>query len=225
VIPPQVFERGNRAVADFLAYLDHLIARRRARPGHEHDVLTRLIHGEGDERLTDRELYHNCIFLLNAGHETTTNLIGNGLVALARFPQERERLVAQPELAKSAVEEILRLESSNQLGNRITVADAGVGGVAMAPQTQITLCIGAANRDPAQFPDPDRFDIGRNPNRHLAFATGVHACVGMPLARLEGTIALARFLARFPRYRLAQEPTRGARARFRGFLRIPATLD
>jgi hypothetical protein len=225
VIPPQVFERGNRAVADFLAYLDHLIARRRARPGHEHDVLTRLIHGEGDERLTDRELYHNCIFLLNAGHETTTNLIGNGLVALARFPQERERLVAQPELAKSAVEEILRLESSNQLGNRITVADARVGGVAMAPQTQITLCIGAANRDPAQFPDPDRFDIGRNPNRHLAFATGVHACVGMPLARLEGTIALARFLARFPRYRLAQEPTRGARARFRGFLRIPATLD
>ena len=225
VIPPQVFERGNRAVADFLAYLEDLIARRRARPGDEHDVLTRLIRGEGDERLTDKELYHNCIFLLNAGHETTTNLIGNGLVALARFPQERQRLIVQPELAKSAVEEILRLESSNQLGNRITAADAEVGGVAMAPQTQITLCIGAANRDPAQFPDPDRFDIARNPNRHLAFATGVHACVGMPLARLEGMIALARFLARFPRYRLAGEPTRGGRARFRGFLMIPATLN
>ena len=225
VIPPQVFERGNGAVEDFLAYLEDLIARRRARPGDEHDVLTRLIRGEGDERLADRELYHNCIFLLNAGHETTTNLIGNGLVALARFPQERERLIMQPELAKSAVEEILRLESSNQLGNRITAADAEVGGVAMAPETQITLCIGAANRDPAQFPEPDRFDIARNPNRHLAFATGVHACVGMPLARLEGMIALARFLARFPRYRLAEEPTRGGRARFRGFLRIPATLD
>jgi hypothetical protein len=225
VIPPQVFERGNRAVEDFLAYLGDLIARRRARPGGEHDVLTRLIRGEGDERLTDKELYHNCIFLLNAGHETTTNLIGNGLVALARFPQERQRLIVQPELAKSAVEEILRLESSNQLGNRITAADAEVGGVAMAPQTQITLCIGAANRDPAQFPDPDRFDIARNPNRHLAFATGVHACVGMPLARLEGMIALARFLARLPRYRLAGDPTRGARARFRGFLRIPAILD
>jgi cytochrome P450 len=225
VIPAQVFERGNRAVGDFLAYLENLIARRRARPGDEHDVLTRLIRGEGDERLTDKELYHNCIFLLNAGHETTTNLIGNGLVALARFPRERERLIEQPELAKSAVEEILRLESSNQLGNRITAADAEVGGVAMAPETQITLCIGAANRDPAQFPDPDRFDVARNPNRHLAFATGVHACVGMPLARLEGMIALARFLARFPRYRLAEEPTRGGRARFRGFLRIPATLD
>ena len=225
VIPPQVFERGNRAVGEFLAYLEGLIARRRTRPGDEHDVLTRLIRGEGDERLTDRELYHNCIFLLNAGHETTTNLIGNGLVALARFPGEKEKLVAQPELAKSAVEEILRFESSNQLGNRITAAAVEVGGIAMAPQTQITLCIGAANRDPAQFADPDRFDIARTPNRHLAFATGVHACVGMPLARLEGAIALARFLARFPRYRLANEPTRGGRARFRGFLSIPAILE
>ncbi|HEY7240580.1 MAG TPA: cytochrome P450 [Burkholderiales bacterium] len=225
VVPPQAFERGNRAVADFLGYLEGLIARRRERPGDADDVLTRLIRGEGAERLTDRELYHNCIFLLNAGHETTTNLIGNGLVALARFPQERERLIAQPELAKSAVEEILRYESSNQLGNRITAAAVEVGGVAMAPGTQITLCIGAANRDPAQFPEPDRFDIARAPNRHLAFATGVHACVGMPLARLEGTTALSRFLGRFPRYRLAGGPIRGGRARFRGFLGIAATLD
>jgi hypothetical protein len=224
-VPPQAFERGNRAVADFLGYLEGLIARRRERPGDADDVLTRLIRGEGAERLTDRELYHNCIFLLNAGHETTTNLIGNGLVALARFPQERERLIAQPELAKSAVEEILRYESSNQLGNRITAAAVEVGGVAMAPGTQITLCIGAANRDPAQFPEPDRFDIARAPNRHLAFATGVHACVGMPLARLEGTTALSRFLGRFPRYRLAGGPIRGGRARFRGFLGIAATLD
>ena len=225
VIAPQVFERGNRAVAQFLGYLEDLIARRRAKPGDEHDVLTRLIRGEGDERLSDKELYHNCIFLLNAGHETTTNLIGNGLVALAAFPQERQRLIAQPELARSAVEEILRFESSNQLGNRITAEAVDVGGVAMAPATQITLCIGAANRDPGQFRDPDRFDIARSPNRHVAFATGVHACAGMALARLEGTIALSRFLARFPRYRLANEPTRGGRARFRGFLRIPAELD
>jgi cytochrome P450 len=225
VISPQAFERGNRAVADFLRYLEDLIARRRATPGDEHDVLTRLIRGEGDERLTDKELYHNCIFLLNAGHETTTNLIGNGLVALTQFPQEREKLVAEPGLARSAVEEILRFESSNQLGNRITAAAVELGGVAMGPQTQLTLCIGAANRDPAQFPHPDRFDVARSPNRHLAFATGVHACAGMALARLEGTIALSRFLARFPRYRLADQPTRGGRARFRGFVKIPARLD
>ena len=95
----------------------------------------------------------------------------------------------------------------------------------MPGETQITLCIGAANRDPAQFPFPDRFDIARAPNRHLAFATGIHACAGMALARLEGSIALARFLARFPHYALAGEPTRGGRARFRGFLKIPASLN
>jgi cytochrome P450 len=100
-----------------------------------------------------------------------------------------------------------------------------LGGVRMPGETQITLCIGAANRDPAQFPFPDRFDIARAPNHHLAFATGIHACAGMALARLEGSIALARFLARFPRYALAGEPTRGGRARFRGFLKIPSRLN
>ena len=225
VISGEVFERGNRAVGEFLAYLEDLIERRRAQPGDENDVLTRLIRGEGEERLTDNELYHNCIFLLNAGHETTTNLIGNGLVALARYPEEQQRLIAQPELARSAVEEILRFESSNQLGNRITLEAVKLGGVHMPPETQITLCIGAANRDPEQFPEPDRFDTARSPNRHLAFATGVHACAGMALARLEGQIALSRFLVRFPRYRLADEPSRGGRARFRGFLRIPVRLD
>ena len=227
VVAPQAFERGNRAVGEFIAYLEQLIARRRSRPGDpEQDVLTRLIEGEDDgERLTAKELIHNCIFLLNAGHETTTNLIGNGLVALAAFPHEKEKLRERPELAKSAVEEILRFESSNQLGNRITAAAVELGGVRMPGETQITLCIGAANRDPAQFPFPDRFDIARAPNRHLAFATGIHACAGMALARLEGAIALSRFLARFPGYALAGEPTRGGRARFRGFLKIPASLN
>jgi cytochrome P450 len=226
VVTAQVFERGNRAVEEFIAYLEDLIARRRERPGdRERDVLTRLIEGEDNgERLTEKELFHNCIFLLNAGHETTTNLIGNGLVALALFPQEKEKLLRQPELAKSAVEEILRFESSNQLGNRMSAAAVELGGVQMPPETQITLCIGAANRDPEQFPDPDRFDIARTPNRHLAFGSGIHACAGMALARLEGSIAISRFLARFPSYALAGEPTRGGRARFRGFLKIPSRL-
>jgi len=226
VISPEAFARGNKAVQDFLGYLEILVARRRAKPGNpERDVLTRLIRGDDNgERLTEKELLHNCIFLLNAGHETTTNLIGNGLVALARNPAQKKRLIEQPESIKTAVEEILRYESSNQLGNRITMEPLELGGIAMPAGTPVTLCIGAANRDPGQFADPEMFDVGRSPNRHLAFATGAHQCAGMALARLEGAIAISRFLARFPDYALHGEPLRGGRARFRGFLSVPCAI-
>jgi cytochrome P450 len=223
VIGEAAAARGNTAVADFLAYLELLVERRREKPGNpERDVLTRLIQGEPNgEKLTAKELLHNCIFLLNAGHETTTNLIGNGLVTLSTCANEKQRLIAQPELIKTAIEEMLRYESSNQLGNRMTVEPVELGGLSLPAGTPITLCIGAANRDPAQFPDPERFDVGRTPNRHLAFATGPHQCAGMALARLEGAIAISRFLARFPRYALNGEPVRGGRVRFRGFLGVP----
>ncbi|MFN5483978.1 MAG: cytochrome P450, partial [Bradyrhizobium sp.] len=210
-------------VKDFLAYLETLVERRRARPGNpERDVLTRLIQGEDNgERLTAKELLHNCIFLLNAGHETTTNLIGNGLVTLTQYPGEKQRLIAQPELIKTAVEEMLRFESSNQLGNRMIVEETELGGIKLPAGTLVTLCIGAANRDPAQFPNPENFDVARTPNRHLAFGTGAHQCAGMALARLEGAIAISRFLKRFPNYLLDGEPVRGGRVRFRGFLSVP----
>ncbi len=223
VVAPDVFARGNEAVKDFLAYLEGLVARRRARPGNpERDVLTRLIQGEDNgERLTEKELLHNCIFLLNAGHETTTNLIGNGLVALSDHPAEKRRLIDDPALIRTAVEEMLRFESSNQLGNRMTVEPVELGGVAMPAGTPVTLCIGAANRDPAQFADPESLDVGRTPNRHLAFGTGAHQCAGMALARLEGAIAISRFLARFPNYASGGEPVRGGRVRFRGYLSVP----
>jgi hypothetical protein len=226
VISPEVFARGNKAVTDFLAYLETLVERRRAKPGNPNqDVLTRLIQGEDNgERLSAGELLHNCIFLLNAGHETTTNLIGNGLVALLNHPPEKQRLIDNPDLIKTAVEEMLRFESSNQLGNRMTVEPFELGGIALAAGTPVTLCIGAANRDPAQFADPERFDIGRTPNRHLAFGTGAHQCAGMALARLEGAIAISRFLARFPNYALGGEPVRGGRVRFRGFLSVPCRV-
>jgi cytochrome P450 len=225
VVGAEAFDRGNRAVAEFIQYLEGLIAHRRAHPGNpETDVLTRLIQGESDgERLSMKELLHNCIFLLNAGHETTTNLIGNGLMALHQHPAERERLLREPTLIKSCVEEVLRYESSNQLGNRITTETVQVGDVTMAPHTRVTLCIGAANRDPAQFDNPERFDISRNPNRHLAFASGTHACVGMSLARLEGQVAIGRLIARYPSYAIS-DAVRSPRVRFRGFLRLPATL-
>ena len=223
VIGAEAFARGNKAVEDFLAYLERLVERRRARPGDpSRDVLTRLIQGEENgERLSAKELLHNCIFLLNAGHETTTNLIGNGLVALTQHAAEKQRLVEHPQMIKTAVEEILRYESSNQLGNRMTVEPVELGGLTLPPGTPVTLCIGAANRDPAQFPDPERLDVARAPNRHLAFATGAHQCAGMALARLEGAIAISRFVARFPNYALAGEPVRGGRVRFRGFLSVP----
>jgi cytochrome P450 len=226
VISKEVFARGNQAVTDFLAYLEILVSRRRAKPGNsERDVLTRLIQGEDNgERLTEKELLHNCIFLLNAGHETTTNLIGNGLVALSGNPAQKRRLIEHPDLIKTAVEEILRFESSNQLGNRMTIEPVELGGMTLPAGTPVTLCIGAANRDPERFAQPDRLDIARQPNRHLAFASGPHQCVGMNVARLEGRIAMGRFLARFPHYRARGKPTRGGRVRFRGFLSIPATL-
>ena len=225
-LSPEVFDRGNQAVAEFILYLEDLIARRRQQPGNpETDVLTRLIVGEADgEKLTPKELLHNCIFLLNAGHETTTNLIGNGLVLLYDHADQRALLHAQPDLIKTTVEEILRYESSNQLGNRITSEAVELSGIHMPAQTQITLCIGAANRDPSQFTDPENFDIQRNPNRHLAFASGAHACAGMSLARLEGQIALGRFIARFPKYTLTSPPVRSPRIRFRGFLNISAKV-
>jgi cytochrome P450 len=227
VIGPDVFARGNQAVKDFLSYLEVLVEKRRAKPGNPlNDVLTRLIQGEDNgERLTEKELLHNCIFLLNAGHETTTNLIGNGLVALLDHPAEKRRLIEHPELIKTAVEEMLRFESSNQLGNRMTVEPVELGGIALPAGTPVTLCIGAANRDPLQFADPENLDIGRTPNRHLAFGTGAHQCAGMALARLEGAIAISRFLVRFPDYALNGEPLRGGRVRFRGFLKVPCVVN
>jgi hypothetical protein len=227
VISREAFARGNKAVEDFLGYLEVLVERRKAKPGNpQHDVLTRLVQGEDNgERLTSKELLHNCIFLLNAGHETTTNLIGNGLVALSGNPAQKKRLIEQPDLIKTAVEEVLRYESSNQLGNRMTTEPVELGGVTLPAGTPVTLCIGAANRDPAQFTDPENFDVGRTPNRHLAFASGPHQCAGMALARLEGAIAISRFLARFPGYTLSASPVRGGRVRFRGFLSVPCAVN
>jgi cytochrome P450 len=226
VLSVQAQQRGERAVAEFLDFLRDLVADRRRRPGDpDHDVLTRLIQGEASgEQLSEIELLQNCIFILNAGHETTTNLIGNGLDLLMRYPDERQRLIEDPSLIRTAIEEFLRFESSNQLGNRRVVADAEIDGVAMPEGTLITLCIGAANRDPEQFPQPDRLDIGRSPNRHLGFGSGPHVCAGLNLARLEGRIAIGRFLARFPQFAASGPGQRARRARFRGFTALSARL-
>jgi cytochrome P450 len=133
-------------------------------------------------------------------------------------------LIDEPDLIRTAIEEFLRIESSNQLGNRITTAETEIGGVKLAPRTQVTLCIGAANRDPALFIDPDTLDIARSPNRHVAFGSGIHQCVGMGLGRLEARIAIGHFLMCFPNYRLAGEAVRSRRVRFRGHVSLPCAL-
>ena len=224
VLTPDAEKTGNDAVTRFSTYLAGLIADRRRIP-RDDDVLTALVTGDiGGEKLSEDELIHNCIFLLNAGHETTTNLIGNGVAALIEYPEERAKLQADPCLIDSAIEEFLRFESSNQLGNRRATEDVDIGGIAMPAGTFITLSIGAANRDPTIFADPERLDITRSPNRHLAFGAGIHACAGMTLARMEGRIAISRLMKRFPKFRPAGDPVRGGRARFRGYLSYPLAL-
>lgn len=229
VLTQERAQKGNRAVTEMLAYLKVLVDERRAHLRDPNtDVLTRLIVGETDDApLTETQLLHQCIFLLNAGHETTTNLIGNTLHALAGMSAQRAQLIAQAddvERMKIAVEEFLRYESPVQLGNRITTQNVVVGGKRFPADTRITICIGGANRDPAQFPRPDEMDLAREPNRQLAFGFGIHTCAGINLARLEGRVALSLFLKRFPRYQLAGEPVRDLRARFRGFQRLPARV-
>jgi cytochrome P450 len=234
VLSPEQFAGGATAVDDFKVYLRDLVARRQREgaldPG---EILSTLIGATdlgagsdgGGDRLSELELLHNCIFLLNAGHETTTNLIGNGVDLLLRHTNALDDLAAHPEAIDTAVEEFLRMESSNQLGNRRAVTDTRIGDIAMPAGTYVHLCIGAANRDPEQFSDPNRLDIRREPNRHLAFGFGIHTCAGNSLARMEAQVAIGKLVRRFRLIERAGEPVRGGRARFRGFLRYPVTVS
>ncbi len=236
-LTPEQEALGNRSVVEFTDYLKTLVADRRLHPGNpEHDVLTRLIGDEQPgEKLSEAELLQNCVFILNAGHETTTNLIGNALVALTEHPHAKANLLSKQELLapdsigleaylNPVIDEFLRFESSNQLSNRRAFKDTQISGVEIAAGNLLTLCIGAANRDPAQFDLPNQLLLERQNNRHLSFGLGIHQCAGMSLARLEGRIAIGRFLQRFPNYRLTEPPTRGGRARFRGFLHAPFSV-
>ncbi len=208
---------GNRAVREFMAWLRDLIAWRRRHPAAErHNVLSSLIEQSDGGGLSEAELLHNCIFLLNAGHETTTNLIGNGIHMLTKNGDARRRLRGHPGSIRLAVEEILRYQSPVQLGNRQATAPVTIGGHEFRPGDQVTLCIGAANRDPRAFANPETLDIGRTPNPHLAFASGIHQCAGMSLARIEGRIALGAFFEAFDAPEIRVEPEYHPRLRFRG---------
>ncbi|MDH4392747.1 MAG: cytochrome P450 [Aquabacterium sp.] len=223
----EVLARGHAAVTAFCDQLRSLVAHRRAHPGDpQADVLTRLIQGEADgTQLTETELLHNCIFLLNAGHETTTNLIGNGVHALLTQRAAWDRLVAEPGLIHTAVEELLRFESPLQLNNRQLDAPLVLGGLTLPAGDFLTLGVGAANHDPAQFHQPAVLDLARKPNHHLAFGHGAHACAGLNVARLEARIALGALAQRYPQLALAGAPVRDRRVRFRGFSALPVAVS
>ncbi len=221
-------QEGNDAVRDFGALLEELIADRRTKGdqvGSQGEVLAALIFGEADGRkLTDKELVQNCIFLLNAGHETTTSMVGNGIGMLLQHPDQLKRLQDDPTLIDSAVEEALRFQSPLQIGNRMANEDVSLGDTKIAAGTYIHLSVAGANRDPEIFDNPEKFDISRQPNRHLAFGSGHHICLGATLARIEGRIAFGRLIKRFPNIRQNGPAKLIGLARFRGYNLLPVAI-
>src|SRR5581483_869531 len=195
---PEMVEKGHAVVESMVNYFRGLIATLRKNP--QDNILSAMIAAEEQgDRLTEDELLANCILLFSAGHETTVNLIGNGLLALFRHPEQRQLLQAQPNLIPSAVEEFLRYDGSVQLTGRTPKEDVEIGGTLIRQGERVMTVLAAANRDPAQFSDPDRLDITRKDNHHVAFGHGIHFCLGASLARAEGQIAIGTVLRRMPR--------------------------
>lgn len=218
-------DRGA-ALSDFAAYFEAMVADRRRRP--RDDLVSRMLESDwrGD-RLTDEEVVSLCTTLIFAGHETTTNLIGNGMLSLLQDPDQHERLSAAPEeLAETAVEEFLRFDSPAQIISRTVVAPTELGGVELAPGETVLGVIGSANRDEREFGDTaGELDVGRSPNYHLAFGLGHHFCPGAKLSRLEARVAIPALLRRLPGLRLAEEPWRyRPTAVLRGLERLPVRV-
>jgi len=221
----QIIRRGNAAVAGLDAYFRDLVSHRRGALGD--DLLSELIVARyGADRLTEDELIATCILLFFAGHETTVNLIGNGLLALLRHPRELQRLLDDPHLIGNAVEEILRFDSPVQRTARTLEHDTWIGGQCAQRGQRVMLLLGAANRDPQRFAEADRLDIARtDAKHHLSFGGGIHYCVGAPLARLEAQIAIETLLRRLPGLRLV-DATPSWRHTFllRGLRSLPVTF-
>jgi cytochrome P450 len=200
---PEGLARKRATHGEFAAYLHALVGLRRAEP--RDDLVSALIAAsEEEDRLDNRELISAIFLLLIAGHETTVNLIGNGMLALLRHPEQRQRLVDEPALIGSAVEEMLRFDSPVESATvRWSAEEIEIRGTRIPPGEIVLPSLVAANRDPEQFPDPDVFDVGRTPNRHIAFGFGIHYCLGAHLARVEGALAVRALLDRLPGLALA----------------------
>jgi cytochrome P450 len=223
-VGPEVLERGRAATRGMVDYFGGLAAGRRRCPGD--DLLSGLVAAEeAGDRLTERELLATCVLLYVAGHETTVNLVGNGLLALLRHPAEWRRLQEDPAQLPGAIEELLRYDGPVQRTGRLASEDVEIGGVAIPAGTLVLAMLGAANRDPAQFAEPDRLDVRRDEPRHLAFGAGIHYCLGAPLARLEARVAIGTVLRRFSGLTLAVErPVWRPSSALRGLEALPVLL-
>jgi cytochrome P450 len=226
-LDPFLDAKTQNAVFDardaLLGYLRGIIGERRLEPAD--DLITAMISArEKGDFFSEGELVAMCNLLLVAGHETTVNLIGGGTLALLRNPDQLERLRREPGLAKTAVEELLRHAPPVQWTGRVATVELELGGRRIAPHQSVIGILAAANRDPQVFEDPDRLDIGRDPNPHVSFGRGIHFCLGAPLAKLEAQVALPMLLERFPDLRLAGEPEPRPTWNLRGLARLPVAL-
>ncbi len=208
------------AAREFADYMRGLASTGRADP--RNDLVSHLVQIEdGGERLSENELVASAILLLNAGHEASVNVFGNAMVALFRTPDELRRLRADPSVAESGIEEMIRYDAPLQLFERTATADVEIGETVIARGEKVAALLGAANRDPAVFAEPDRLDVGRHPNPHIGFGAGIHHCLGAPLARLELQISVPALLRRFPKLGLAAEPQLRPTFVLRGYQSVP----
>jgi cytochrome P450 len=211
-----------QATQEFTAYLKEFIALRREQP--QDDLITQLIQvTEGGEKLTEEELIANCILLLNAGHEATVNVIGNGVLALLNYPDQMESLRQNSDLIEPAVEELLRFDTPLHLFKRWVLDDLQLGGQNLKFGDQVAVLLGAANHDPAVFAEPEKLNFRRENNPHVSFGLGVHYCLGAPLARLELQTALPILLERLPDLQLADQPQFMNSYHFRGLEALPVS--
>jgi len=219
-----VLARGREARLAITDYFRSLINTRRKDP--RPDLLSALIAAEEEgNKLSEGELVSTCILLLVAGHETTVNLIGNGLLALLQHPDQLRALRDDPALIQTGVEELLRFDGPVQRTGRMTTADVEIGGKHIPKGSVVVSVIGAANRDPKHFSDPDRLDVSRKENRHIAFGFGIHFCLGAPLARIEGQIAIGALVRRMPGLTLVSDtPEWRESSVLRGLKTLPVTF-
>jgi cytochrome P450 len=215
---------AQNAVLALVEFFWEVVAERRRHKGN--DLISLLLEiEEGGDVLTEEELYAQCVMLLFGGHETTRNLIGNGMMTLLRNSEEAARLRDNPAMVRSAVEELLRYESPVQNTGRVAKEEVEVGGEMLPAGANIFLMLGSANRDSDQFKDPGTLDLARLNNAHLAFGSGAHFCIGNQLARLEAQVAILRLLQRFPAMRLADPvPRWSANFSLRGLKSLPVSL-